>query len=50
MLDMDNLEYIDSYFDGEPSPEETGRFESRINDDPAFANEVQNSSKRSGRF
>jgi tetratricopeptide (TPR) repeat protein len=37
---MDSLEYIDSYFGGEFSPGEAGRFEKRIQDDPVFANEV----------
>ena len=37
---MDNPEYIDSFFDGEFSPEEAGRFEKRIQEDPAFADEV----------
>ena len=37
---MDSLEYIDSYFGGGFSPEEAGRFEQRIQEDPAFAAEV----------
>ena len=37
---MDSLEYIDAYFGGEFSPEETNQFEKRIQDDPVFAEEV----------
>jgi tetratricopeptide (TPR) repeat protein len=37
---MDSLEYIDAYFGGEFSKEETGQFEKRIQEDPAFAEEV----------
>jgi tetratricopeptide (TPR) repeat protein len=37
---MDNLEYIDAYFDGEFPMEEANRFEKRIQEDPAFAEEV----------
>jgi tetratricopeptide (TPR) repeat protein len=37
---MESLEYIDAYFGGEFSPEETGRFERRIQEDPVFAGEV----------
>jgi tetratricopeptide (TPR) repeat protein len=37
---MDSLEYIDGYFGGGFSPEEAGRFEQRIQDDPTFAAEV----------
>jgi tetratricopeptide (TPR) repeat protein len=37
---MDNLDYIDNYFGGELPPEESGRFEKRIQEDPAFADEV----------
>jgi tetratricopeptide (TPR) repeat protein len=37
---MDSLEYINAYFGGGFSPEEAGRFEQRIQDDPAFAAEV----------
>ncbi|MFM9911404.1 MAG: hypothetical protein ACKVOW_18860 [Chitinophagaceae bacterium] len=35
-----NLEYIDQYFKKELSPEQSGQFEQRITDDPAFAEEV----------
>src|SRR5580658_123392 len=37
---MDSLEYIDAYFGGDFSPEETNQFEKRIQEDPAFAGEV----------
>jgi len=37
---MESLEYIDAYFAGEFPPEEVSRFEKRIQDDPAFADEV----------
>lgn len=37
---MDSLEYIDAYYGGEFSPEETSQFEKRIQEDPAFADEV----------
>ena len=37
---MDSLEYIDAYFGGGFSPEEAGRFEQRIQEDPTFAAEV----------
>jgi len=37
---MESLEYIDAYFAGEFPPEEVGRFEKRIEEDPAFADEV----------
>src|ERR1700704_3967407 len=37
---MDSLEYIDAYFGGGFSPEEAGRFEQRIQEDPAFASDV----------
>jgi tetratricopeptide (TPR) repeat protein len=37
---MDNLDYIDRFFNGELSTEESGRFEQRISEDPAFAEEV----------
>ena len=37
---MDSLEYIDSYFGGENSPEEASRFDKRIQEDPVFAEEV----------
>ncbi len=36
----DNLEYIDNYFKKELTPEQSGQFEQRITDDPAFAEEV----------
>jgi tetratricopeptide (TPR) repeat protein len=39
-LKMDSLEYIDAYFGGEFSAEETSQFEKRIQEDPAFADEV----------
>jgi tetratricopeptide (TPR) repeat protein len=37
---MDSLEYIDAYFSGEFPLEEASRFEKRIQEDPAFAEEV----------
>ena len=37
---MDPLEYIDSYFGGESSPEEASQFEKRVQEDPVFADEV----------
>ena len=37
---MDSLEYIDDYFEREPSPEEARQFEKRIQEDPAFASDV----------
>jgi tetratricopeptide (TPR) repeat protein len=37
---LDNLEYIDTYFKGEQSAEETKEFEKKIIDDPFFAEEV----------
>jgi hypothetical protein len=37
---MDNLDYIESYFTGEPDSLRTREFESRIESDPAFAEEV----------
>ncbi len=37
---MDSLEYIDDYFKGAFPPEEAGKFEGRIQDDPVFAEEV----------
>jgi tetratricopeptide (TPR) repeat protein len=37
---MDSLEYIDAFFQGRFSPEETGVFEQRIKEDPAFAADV----------
>jgi tetratricopeptide (TPR) repeat protein len=37
---MDSLEYIDDYFKGGLPPEEARQFESRIQDDPVFAEEV----------
>lgn len=37
---MESLEYIDAYFAGEFPPEEAGRFEKKIQEDPAFAGEV----------
>ena len=37
---MDNLEYIDTYFKGELSPEIKKDFEQRIVTDPVFAEEV----------
>jgi FimV-like protein len=39
-MHMDSLEYIDSYFKGEISPEEAGQFDKKILDDPEFAGEV----------
>jgi tetratricopeptide (TPR) repeat protein len=37
---LDNLEYIDSYFSGEQSAEETKKFEERVIEEPGFAEEV----------
>jgi tetratricopeptide (TPR) repeat protein len=37
---MDSLKYIDDYFKGAFPPEEAGKFEGRIQDDPVFAEEV----------
>ena len=37
---MDSLEYIDNYYQGPRSPEETRLFEQRILEDPAFAQEL----------
>jgi tetratricopeptide (TPR) repeat protein len=37
---MDSLEYIDDYFKGAFPPDEARKFEGRIQDDPAFAEEV----------
>jgi len=37
---LDNLEYIDGYFNGEQSAEETKKFENRVTGDPGFAEEV----------
>jgi tetratricopeptide (TPR) repeat protein len=37
---MDSLEYIDAYFGGEFPLEEASRFEKRIQEEPAFAEEV----------
>jgi hypothetical protein len=37
---MDSLEYIDDYYQGPRSPEETRQFEQRILEDPAFAQEL----------
>lgn len=37
---MESLEYIDAYFGGEFPPEEESRFERKIQEDPAFADEV----------
>jgi tetratricopeptide (TPR) repeat protein len=37
---LDNLEYIDTYFNGEQSAEETKEFEKKITDDSFFAEEV----------
>jgi tetratricopeptide (TPR) repeat protein len=37
---MDNIDYIDTYFGGELSPEEANQFDKRIQEDPAFAEEV----------
>jgi len=37
---LDNLEYIDTYFNGEQSAEETKEFEKKIMGDPFFAEEV----------
>ncbi|HTQ29218.1 MAG TPA: tetratricopeptide repeat protein [Puia sp.] len=37
---MDNLEYIDSYFKGEMAAGEARQFDQKIQDDPAFAEEV----------
>jgi tetratricopeptide (TPR) repeat protein len=37
---MDSLGYIDNYFKGECSPEEARLFDRRVQEDPAFAEEV----------
>jgi tetratricopeptide (TPR) repeat protein len=37
---MDNLDYIDAYFEGGFSPEEASQFDKRIQEEPAFAEEV----------
>jgi tetratricopeptide (TPR) repeat protein len=37
---MSNLEYIEDYFKGTPTPDETTSFEERIQNDPSFAEEV----------
>ena len=37
---LDNLEYIEAYFNEELSPEEKKEFEQRIISDPVFAEEV----------
>lgn len=37
---MDNLDYIDDYFTGEPDSVRTREFEERISSDPAFAEDV----------
>jgi hypothetical protein len=37
---MDSLEYIDGYFNKDPSAEEARLFEKKIQDDPIFAEEV----------
>jgi tetratricopeptide (TPR) repeat protein len=37
---MNNLEYIEDYFKGQPTPDETKSFEERIQNDPSFAEEV----------
>jgi tetratricopeptide (TPR) repeat protein len=37
---MENLEYIDDYFNGDMLPGQTRKFEERIVEDPAFAEEV----------
>jgi tetratricopeptide (TPR) repeat protein len=37
---MESLEYIDNYFNGEPGPAETARFEEKIISDSSFAEEV----------
>ena len=37
---MDNLDYIDGYFSGDPLPEETSAFERRVTGDPEFAEQV----------
>jgi tetratricopeptide (TPR) repeat protein len=37
---MDSLDYIDDYFQREPSPEEASQFEKKVHEDPVFANEV----------
>ncbi|HXO76060.1 MAG TPA: tetratricopeptide repeat protein [Puia sp.] len=37
---MDNLDYIDQYFERQPSPEEVAQFEKRVQEDPVFADNV----------
>ena len=37
---MEGLEYIDNYFKGELTPEQTRQFDKKIVEDPAFAEEV----------
>jgi tetratricopeptide (TPR) repeat protein len=37
---LESLEYIENYFKGQPEPDETARFEQRIREDAAFAEEV----------
>ncbi|HTI93292.1 MAG TPA: tetratricopeptide repeat protein [Puia sp.] len=37
---MDNLDYIDQYFERQPSPQEAARFEKRVQEDPVFADHV----------
>ena len=39
-MNMESLEYIESYFEKKLSPDETGKFEQRIKDEPNFAEEV----------
>ena len=37
---MDNLDYIDQYFERQPSPQEAAQFEKRVQEDPVFADNV----------
>src|SRR6478735_3830561 len=39
-MNMESLEYIESYFEKKLSPDESGKFEQRIKDDASFAEEV----------
>jgi len=40
IMKAEHLDYIDQFFRGEPSPAETAQFEQRLQNDPAFAEEV----------
>ena len=39
-MNMESLEYIESYFEKKLSPDESRKFEQRIKDDANFAEEV----------